>query len=99
MYKRLFAIALTFGMSALAPPAHAMNCAPRDSVVERLQKQFKETLTARGLQNQNALIEIFTSTESGSYTVLMSRPDGVSCVISSGTHWLPAEPIPAGVAG
>ena len=99
MYKRLISAALAFGVAALAPPAYAMSCAPRDDMVERLETQFKETLTARGLQNANALIEIFASPETGSYTVLLSRADGISCIVSSGTHWLTTKPVPAGVTG
>ncbi|MBD3664777.1 hypothetical protein [Sulfitobacter aestuariivivens] len=99
MYKRLFSLALVFGMAALAPPSFAMACAPRDAMVERLNDHYNETLTARGLQNENALMEIFTSKDTGTYTVLLSRADGISCVVSSGTHWSPAKPVPAGVAG
>ncbi len=29
MFKRIFAVALTFGMAATAPPAFAQNCAER----------------------------------------------------------------------
>ena len=97
MYKRLISTALAFGVAALAPPAYAMTCAPRDGVVERLETQYKETLTARGLQNAEALIEVFSSAETGSYTVLISRADGISCIVSTGTHWLATKPVPAGV--
>ena len=37
MFKRLFAIALTFGMAATAPPAFAQNCAEREHVITKLQ--------------------------------------------------------------
>lgn len=99
MYKRIITAALLFGMAAQAPPAHAQTCAPRASVVERLNIQFKETLTAQGLQNGNALIEIFASKDTGSFTVLMTNPNGVSCVVSTGSHWLPIKPELPGVSG
>ena len=99
MYKRLLTASLLFGMSALAPPLHAATCGPRDGVVERLQTQYEETLKAQGLQNAQALIEIYSSEKTGSYTVLLSRADGISCILSTGTHWLEAEPVPAGIPG
>lgn len=99
MYKRIISAALLFGMAALAPPAVAATCAPRDAVVERLSTRYSETVTARGLQNAEALIEIFTSPETGSFTILLSRPDGISCIVSAGSHWLATKPGPAGVAG
>ncbi len=101
MYKRLISAALVFGMAILPPPAWAMTCAPREGLVERLDDKFNEVLTARGLQNETTLIEVFTSEKSGSYTILISRADGISCIVSSGTHWLAETPAPAleGMAG
>ncbi len=37
MFKRLFAITLTFGMAATAPPAFAKSCAQREHVIAKLQ--------------------------------------------------------------
>eukprot|EP00903_Cladosiphon_okamuranus_P020197 g18537.t1 len=51
MFKRLISSALVFGMAAIAPPARAQNCAPREIVVERLERQFNETLSSAGLQS------------------------------------------------
>ena len=100
MFKRIALTALAIGLTGIAPAAHALaSCAPRDGMVKELKSLYKEELTARGLQSADALIEIFTSTETGSYTVLLSRPDGVSCIVSSGTHWLTSEPEPEGVKG
>lgn len=102
MFKRILTAALLFGMASTGPPALASNtCAPRDALVAQLEKSYGEILSARGLQGPNALIEVFASAESGSFTVLMSRPDGISCIVSTGTHWLP-EPATAqkkGVTG
>lgn len=101
MFKRLISSALVFGMAVLAPPAWAMNCAPRDAIVDRLNSTYSETLTSRGLQNESTLIEVFTSAKTGSYTILVSRADGISCIVSSGTHWLNQTPVaaPEGVTG
>lgn len=101
MYKRIITGALLFGMAALGPPAYAMTCGPRDGVVNHLTSRFSETLSARGLQNAQSIIEIWTSQENGTYTILITRTDGVSCVVSSGTHWLTETPVkvPDGVAG
>ena len=99
MYKRIITAALLFGMACTGPPAWASTaCAPREALVAQLEKSYGEILSARGLQGPNALIEVFASSESGSFTVLMSRPDGISCIVSTGTHWLP-EPAPAAKEG
>lgn len=90
MFKRLLSSALIFGMAAIAPPALAANCALRDGLVEQLQKQYSERLTAGGLQKSNAvdtMIEVWSSTDTGSFTVLMTHPTGISCVVASGQNY------------
>lgn len=95
MFKRLIASGLLFGMAATAPPAHAMNCAERGTVVERLKLHYSEALTAGGLQansNTTTVVEVWTSTESGTFTVIITNPQGVSCVVAAGTDWFQQVP-------
>ncbi len=40
-----------------------------------------------GLQSPTSLIEIWSSDETGSWTMLLSKADGTSCVIASGVSW------------
>ncbi len=89
------ALALT-GQQALAA-----NCASRDALVSRLESQYSEQLTARGLQSANTLMEVFASNESGTFTVLLTNAMGVSCIVAAGTDWNLEEPEPnvAGIAG
>jgi hypothetical protein len=94
MFKRLFTATVLFGMAATAPPAFAANCALRDVVVERLESQFSERLTAGGLQASRAnssLIEVWTSKDTGTFTVIVTNPQGISCVVAAGTDWFQQE--------
>ena len=62
-------------------------CAPRDRVVVQLKKQFEEEVSGRGLTvNGKKMIELFIS-EKGSWTMLISDPQGRSCVVASGEYW------------
>lgn len=90
MFKRHLALALIFGMAATAPPALAqsMRCAPRDTLTERLERVYSEQQTAVGLQSSAKLIEVWSSPETGTWTILMTMPDGTSCVLASGDNWL-----------
>lgn len=88
MFKRLLSAAAVFGMAAIGPPAYAMPCASHDALTEALTKSHKEMLTARGLQNSASLMEIWTSGENGSFTVLVTNAHGIACVVATGTHWM-----------
>ncbi len=103
MYKRILTSALLFGMVATGPPAAAMTCAPRVDLVDRLTTQFNEVLTATGLQNARSLIEVWATPDGNSFTILVSHPNGISCVVSAGKNWTAITPMPPpdkkGVAG
>jgi hypothetical protein len=72
------------------PPAQSQpprTCADRATVIERLEKRFGEVRQAMGLNRSNAVIELYASAETGSWTILMTTPNGVSCLIASGELW------------
>jgi hypothetical protein len=103
MFKRLVAIGLGIGAVITAIPAHADNCAMREQVVSRLQDQYSEQLTGGGLHSStdvSAVVEVWVSPETGTFTVMMTNPQGISCIIATGTDWFAqtAQAMPAGVA-
>lgn len=71
-------------------PAHAQtpnSCGPRDALVERLSGKFGETRRGIGLGNQNTIVEVFASDDTGSWTVTVTLPDGRMCLVASGQAW------------
>lgn len=74
----------------------AQNCAPRDTVVERLAKRYGETRQSIGLGANNAMVEVFASSESGSWTITVTTPQGLTCLVASGQAYETlAEVLPA----
>ncbi len=80
--------AMLGGLMAVATtPAPAMDfCADRAAMVKSLSDTYRENPTAVGQIDGNAVIEIFVS-EKGSWTILATRTDGKSCVVSAGEGW------------
>jgi hypothetical protein len=104
MFKRLCSTAIIFGAAALAPPtvaqAQGLTCLPRAALIERLEGRYKEHLAGGGLQSPQQLLEVWASDETGSFTVFVTRPDGVACVVATGQHWNSVTAAaPDGVAG
>lgn len=89
MFKRLFTAALLLGVASTAPPAFAqqLTCAQRDSVAERLSGKYKEHVVAGGLQNSERLVEVWASPETGTFTIIMTTAEGLSCIVASGTNY------------
>ena len=59
-------------------------CAPREAVVERLASDYGEARQSIGLGNNNSVIEVFASTETGSWTITVTLPSGMTCLMASG---------------
>lgn len=69
--------------------AQGMPCAPREQLVQVLTSEHKEQQEGQGLAPNGTIVELFVS-PAGSWTILLSRPDGVSCIAAGGTDWEPA---------
>lgn len=88
MFKRIATALLVFGMAAIGPPAEAQtSCGQRDKIIAKLQLTYGESRAGAGLNGTSSIIEVWASAETGTWTILMSRPDGISCVMASGENW------------
>ena len=87
--------------AALLPGAlHAQaNCGARDSVVDKLSVKYGEAFSGGGLQNAESIFEVWHSAEKGTWTILMTRADGITCIMASGTNWREGLKVPAGIPG
>ena len=99
MFKHIFASVLLLGAVAQAPPAYAqmqMTCLDREMLIQKLETRYNESLNGAGLQGPKSILEIWSSEDSGSFTILVTKPDGKSCIVASGLNWRtfdsPAKP-------
>jgi hypothetical protein len=87
-------IALSFGVGAMLLAAdHAFaqganaqgaNCAPHATVIERLADRFGESRQSIGLSGNNAVVEVFASLTTGTWTIAVTQPGGQTCLVASG---------------
>lgn len=80
----------------IAPSEAQATCAERTQVVSRLEERYGETLQSMGLHQNNTVLEVFASEETGTWTILVTRADGVTCLIAAGQMW---DGTPAGPRG
>lgn len=97
MSLRERSLALIVAATALiAPslPAHAQTatpCARRAQMVDFLAKNFGERSIGRGVSSEGLLVEIFVG-PSGSWSMILTNPAGVSCLVGSGDGWETPKP-------
>lgn len=74
--------------SALAQQAGppAANCGDRNDVLTQLKDKYKEAPTAFGMTGNGAVVELMTA-ENGNWTLLLSFPNGHSCMMAAGEGW------------
>lgn len=71
---------------AAAPAGAQALCGDRDEIVSRLETGYKESASALGIAGTGGVVELYTS-EKGSWTLLLTQPNGVSCLLAAGESW------------
>lgn len=70
-----------------AAPTQQIMCGPRDKFVEQLKVEFDEELESVGVASNGSALEVFTSPE-GTWTMLATGPNKISCLLISGDGWI-----------
>ena len=60
-------------------------CAPRDDVLNHLKSKYNEERRSIGLTSNNMVLEVYASIDGDTWSVVMSYPDGTSCVMAVGS--------------
>lgn len=84
MPRTLAALALTLALALPAAAQPGGNCAPRDRVVERLAATYGETRRSVGLSANRAVVEVFASDATGTWTITVTLPSGLTCLVAAG---------------
>lgn len=88
MRSVLLSTALVLGATGLAQAQQASVCLPRATAVGELAKGYDEHSVGVGIgASGEALYELFVA-DTGTWTILVTRPDGTSCIAASGESWM-----------
>jgi len=87
LLRGVAAIGLALSAPQSAPAETPRTCAAHTQVVERLAERYGETLQSMGMHSNNGLLEIYASEETGTWTILVTSPDGTSCLVAAGQMW------------
>ncbi len=103
MNKTIFAIAgaAAILLSLMTSKAYAEAqtiCGERADFVKKLKDGYAEKPISLGLAANGSAIEVFTA-DSGTFSIIITQPNGVSCLIASGQEWLelPQQKVEIGI--
>ncbi|MGI9419995.1 MAG: hypothetical protein ACR2RA_19395, partial [Geminicoccaceae bacterium] len=90
-FARAIAAALTFVLAGLSvtgdASAQSMRCVAHDKMVERLGAQLAEAPVSIGLGSDGKLLELFTTDDGATWTLVQTMPQGFSCIVAAGRFW------------
>ncbi len=90
-------LALTGALATMSSESAAQQvpCNQRDSVLGHLAQKYQEVPVAIGVTNRGGLVEVLSTGDGKTWTIIISSPDGQACMVAAGEGWralTPAEP-------
>lgn len=91
MFTWLNGLAIALGLAgaawAGAAQAQVQPCDQRQNVIGHLAKKYQEAPVAVGVTSTGGLVEVLTTGNGDTWTIIVSSPDGVSCLLAAGEGW------------
>jgi len=88
-------LAASFAAAALLGPvgAHAQTmsqtllCDQRASIIGHMAEKYREAPVAIGVTSTGSIVEVLTTGDGTTWTIIVSNPNGTSCLIAAGEGW------------
>lgn len=77
-------------------PAYAQEdiaCAPRAQAQQVMKEKYQEVPQVMGIDSFGNIIEFYGNSDTGTFTVLLTDQDGISCMVSYGVDFY-RNPLP-----
>lgn len=78
-----FLVALFVAGPALAQ----MACDKRTEVTGHLKRKYEEAPVALGVANNGGLVELLTTKSGTTWTLIITLPNGMTCLLAAGEDW------------
>jgi hypothetical protein len=89
--NRIFVTSL-LATAVVLPPAGASAgarklCSEHGKVIGQFAEVYKENRVAGGLTRDGRLVEVLSTDDGRTWTIVVSRPNGETCVMMAGEGW------------
>ncbi len=90
-YLVVAALAVALGGSAFAAAAAPAGddelCGTRADILKHLGGRYREHPVAAGIALNGGYVELLSSRAGGTWTIVITKPDGSTCVVVAGEDW------------
>lgn len=91
---------IILGLTLSSKPADARSqCDTRESVLSQLADNYREEPVALGVTHTGGLIEVLTTKDGGTWSIIITSPQGISCLVAAGEGWRMRDKLPAEESG
>lgn len=90
---------IVLGLSLISSPVGnadepaKSNCERRETVLDFLSAKYSEAPVAMGMAKDGGLVEILTSGPGATFTIIVTSPDGLTCMVAAGDSWKSLTPM------
>jgi hypothetical protein len=90
------AMMLSAGAAVANPLPERSTCMPRGDIHAQLGQRFAEVPVAVALSDNGSVLEILAAKDGATWTIIVTLPTGLSCLVAAGEAF---QTLPARVAG
>lgn len=97
--RRTLALAagLLVPVVTMSSNAHAqLKCGDRGEALTHLSNKYQEAPVAVGLATNGGVVEVLSTQDGATWTIIVTMPNGKSCLIAAGQDWESVEPVATG---
>lgn len=93
MTARFIAAALfSVAVFSCSPASAQTVCTARDKAIAHLSTKYTESPVAMGLAANGGVVEMLTSPNGKTWSILITMPDGTTCLVAAGETWERLKP-------
>ena len=79
---------ILIGIAPAMAQSEQASCFERAVIVKHMLNKFNESPVAAGLAANGAVMELLSSPDGGTWSMILTYPNGTSCVMASGEAWM-----------
>ncbi len=82
--------------NAVAAQPNQTNCTDRARALSHLSKTYQEQPVAMGRWRGGGVVELLTNDKGSSWSIIVTLPTGVTCLVAEGESWEALQPVASG---
>lgn len=84
---KLILVSITIFLLGYTSAQSRPGCDTYENVAKTLKNKFNEVLFSHGVDREGNLIEVYRNNENLTWTIVRTKPRGLTCLLSSGDGW------------